>query len=265
MKYFSTKLQIEWHHYLVYIVNNLLGLLTSLIPICAFQFIWSALYESGQSLSVDYNLNEMKLYSLVAIGVSLIYGNSVIETLGLKVMNGNIVFDFIQPKSVYISVLIYDICRIIVSIFTHFIPVFLITIFMFSISLKSIQLVGAIKFIVLIFIGYLIMFSFCFLVSLLSAWITNIYNSRFMLDQVLRVISGAIVPLWMWPNDLKNIILHTPFPYIISAPIAFLIKNKYEYSFTQVIQNQLIWFGIILVVNIWLYRLFRKKLNIQGG
>jgi ABC-2 type transport system permease protein len=109
------------------------------------------------------------------------------------------------------------------------------------------------------------MFSFCFFLSLLSAWIIKIYDIRFVLTQLLKILSGAIIPLWMWPDSIKNIALHSPFPYITSAPVAFLIKNSYEYPFIVVVVNEFIWLVLFSLVNVLLYYRFRRKLNIQGG
>jgi len=265
MSYLNKRIGVECNIILQYKFDFLVGIISDLLPICVYQFIWSNLYSYENFSSVEYDIENIKLYSLLALVVTSIYGNSVIETLGNKITRGDIVFDLVKPISIVKEYLYNDISRIIGKFITQYIPVCSITMLIFSISFNHLKLIKVIQSLFLLCLGYCIMFQLCFFVSMFSAWFVSIYNCRFIITQIIKVCSGAVIPLWMWPTIIHNMILKTPFPYIISAPISLLLDISYETSFINIIKTQLIWIIVLFVGNLVIYKKFRKRLNIQGG
>lgn len=240
----------------------LLEYFADFIPIVVMQFVWSAGY-SGSFVDSGFGLNEMYVYTLITLGLTSIYGNSIIEKLSPKVIKGDVIFDLIKPINNYIMYILDDFARVFKFLVIRFIPIFVTSLIIFNISFDFININRFFPFLLMMMLGYVIMFDIAYTASLLSAWIINIYTCRFMINQIFKVFSGAIIPLWMW-GSLENILNITPFPYIIAAPVSFLLGESNEYDL-NILMIQIIWILILKFIMCIMYKRYRKRLNIQGG
>lgn len=80
---------------------------------------------------------------------------------------------------------------------------------------------------------------------------------------IYTFLSGIIAPLELFPEGVRNIVMWTPFPYLIYFP-ASLIMNRPE----QVVQGFVaiaLWFLLFLVINRWLWRQGLKQYSGMGA
>jgi ABC-2 type transport system permease protein len=76
-------------------------------------------------------------------------------------------------------------------------------------------------------------------------------------------LSGVIAPLEVFPEELRNILLWTPFPYLIHFPAAILMGQKVNIWSSLIII--FMWLGLFLIVNRVLWRLGIKKYSGMGA
>jgi ABC-2 type transport system permease protein len=76
-------------------------------------------------------------------------------------------------------------------------------------------------------------------------------------------LSGAIAPLEVFPEGLRNIIELTPFPYLMHFPSALIIGLKVD--FTRSILTILIWTIIFYILNRWLWKKGLKQYSGMGA
>lgn len=255
-------INMELERVLLYKMPCLFEFFADFIPIIVMQYVWTAGYSSSL-MSNELKLNEMYIYTLITLGLTSIYGNSVIEKLSRKVIKGDIVCDLLKPINIYIIYLLDDLSRIIKFTIIRFIPIMILSTVIFNLSFDFVHLDYIMPFFLMIIFGYIIMFDLSYIASLLSAWIINVYTCRFMINQIFKVFSGAIIPLWMW-GSFGNILNVTPFPYIIANPVSYFLGER-NIDSLNVIIIQIIWIIIFKFFIYFIYKKFRKRLNIQGG
>ncbi|HEY9761128.1 MAG TPA: ABC-2 family transporter protein [Trichocoleus sp.] len=80
---------------------------------------------------------------------------------------------------------------------------------------------------------------------------------------IYTFLSGIIAPLELFPDVVRNIVMWTPFPYLIYFP-ASLIMNRPE-NVVQGFVAIAVWFFLFLAVNRWLWRQGLKQYSGMGA
>ncbi len=76
-------------------------------------------------------------------------------------------------------------------------------------------------------------------------------------------LSGLIAPLDVFPEDLRNIVMWTPFPYMINFPASILVGLPVD--LTRGFLSLLAWFFIFLGTNRFLWRKGLKRYSGMGA
>jgi ABC-2 type transport system permease protein len=77
-------------------------------------------------------------------------------------------------------------------------------------------------------------------------------------------LSGLIAPLEMFPQGVRDVLLWTPFPYLVHFPAALLIGFK-DVNIIQGFLVMLGWSGLFFVWNRWLWRRGLKQYSGMGA
>jgi len=99
--------------------------------------------------------------------------------------------------------------------------------------------------------------------AMLVFWTKIGWSLRMIRFAVSGLFSGALIPLYLLPGNLKQIFYLTPFPSLVDAPIS--IYQGTAENVIQVFATQLFWILALLVLSSLLWRKAKKKLTVQGG
>lgn len=80
---------------------------------------------------------------------------------------------------------------------------------------------------------------------------------------IYTFLSGMIAPLELFPDTLRAVVLWTPFPYLIYFPASLLINRPFHVF--QGFAAMVIWMGLFLVLNRWLWRQGLKQYSGMGA
>ncbi|MCX6738558.1 MAG: ABC-2 family transporter protein [Candidatus Parcubacteria bacterium] len=97
------------------------------------------------------------------------------------------------------------------------------------------------SFFVFLILAFFVSISFNLFVAILSFYVVEANGIRNMFNHIIRILSGALIPLTLFPEVLRNITLLSPFPLLAFTP-------------TYVLQNTLPWQDItqlFLVSSAW--------------
>jgi ABC-2 type transport system permease protein len=77
------------------------------------------------------------------------------------------------------------------------------------------------------------------------------------------LFSGALIPLYLVPEQIRSVFYLTPFPSMVDGPIS--IYQGTADSVIQVFGTQLAWIFLLTLFSVILWRKAKKKLTVQGG
>lgn len=85
-------------------------------------------------------------------------------------------------------------------------------------------IMNVLLFIVFIILSYIISINFNFFVAILSFYVVEANGIRNMFNHIVRVFSGALIPLTFFPNPIRDMVLLSPFPIISFTPV-YVLQN----------------------------------------
>jgi ABC-2 type transport system permease protein len=249
-------LKLVWSERLVYRVNFLLEILSSLFSSIILVFLWIAIYRSSAQDAIGgYQLGEMVTYIL---------GGGLINTFILttaenpetsqSIQDGTLSNLLIVPINPYAVWFVRDLGT---KFFLFMVGLvgYIAVLFLFKAQLVlsgspihlacfglSVLLAALLQF--LVFEG----------LSLLSFWIENTYGLRFTMRVIMEVVGGAIIPLSFFPQILQKILLSLPFPFLIYLPMQIYLGKIPLGEIPFELLKEITWIAALGLVNVVLWR-----------
>lgn len=225
------------------------------VKILIWVIIWSCLY-SGKSLTTVYSYNNMIMYYVVLSVYDVISMPFCTITYELMedIRSGNLDMYIVKPLNYFYyryfeksnNILLLLIGLVILSIFNQrlFSINFIANIFLFIVSTIIIFLLFAI-------------------IGVMSFIVENVLTFRDNLWNIVKICSGSILPLSMYPAAIQKIFSYTPFPYIYYLPIStcLIIPN----NLSKICLIAALWVVILMIVLNISWKLAIKHYSSQGG
>lgn len=95
---------------------------------------------------------------------------------------------------------------------------------------------------------FLIQYTF----ALLAFWTERASAAEQFWFLIYTFLSGMVAPLEMFPDAVREIVLWTPFPYLIYFPASIFVGLPIDLG--RGLMVMLFWGGIVWVINRWLWR-----------
>jgi ABC-2 type transport system permease protein len=100
-----------------------------------------------------------------------------------------------------------------------------------------------------------------YFVGILSCWTVEIRWAHLTYSTLLFGLGGQLVPIDLLPGVLSEITAYLPFASVLYYPTMIWLGKISP----EVISIQAAWCAILCTWNLWVTRLARTKLEIQGG
>ncbi len=114
-------------------------------------------------------------------------------------------------------------------------------------------------------LGWLISFTWRFLVSVAAFWVTDAIGFARMAYFLMAFPSGFLIPVAFMPDWLQAVCNATPFPSMINTPMTIYLNLARGPEAVRLILVQLMWALVLIVAGRVLTEMGRRKLTIQGG
>ncbi len=239
------------------------GVLTYLINVTVYYFIWKALYAGSPNLA-GFRFPEMVTYIAVGWMIRSLYFNNIDQDMAQDVMEGKISMALIKPVSVqwmYISqalgetafrlgMLSAPVAVVLALIFPVRPPKTPAYAVLFFLSLiGSVMLVATLNFIV----------GSC-AVRLKS--ILGLLRAKFFVQELL---SGLLIPMTMFPSGLQKLLALLPFEHIGYTPMLIYLGRLNYRRAAGALAVQLLWVVLLALFGRWFWARMSRKITIHGG
>ena len=232
--------------------------------------IWRALLGAqGKTDSTlgSITLREMVTYVVVSqcisVFISLFAGYSPMSQLGGKIRTGGIAMDLTKPVGLRENVFFSNLGNMLFEAIIGALPMLLIGAVVFGIDVPPVPYL--LVFAVVTLNGLLLYFMISYVVGLLAFWYLEIWHFERLLNDLIKVFSGALIPLWFFPPFLVALSEWLPFRLIYYVPISFYLEKIPLADAGALILQQAFWLGILLWIERFLWRRGVEKLVVQGG
>jgi ABC-2 type transport system permease protein len=248
------------------------GILTYLINVTVYYFIWSAVFRaraaatggSAATTISGYDLSQILTYVAVGWIIRSLYWNTIDQEMAYEVIEGKIAMDFIKPVSIqwmwicralgetaFRLIMLTALTSIAVAIiFPVRMPASLLNFALFLVAvLGSIMLMAAINF----------MIGTC-AIPLKS--ILALIRAKYWL---IELLSGLLIPMALFPASIQKISAWLPFQHIAYTPLQIYLGKINGLAAARALLTQWLWVAVLLWLgHLWWGRATRK-ITIHGG
>jgi ABC-2 type transport system permease protein len=240
---------------------NLFG---KLVQVFARVAIWLAVYAGATSIA-DVSLQQMITYALLGgVITGAIRYETIISSIGNALKTGDVAVWLLKPVSFPLYVIATEIGRAAFRLVVLVVPTVAVVALVYG-MLPPASFFDGVMFIAYLILGYAITCLLSALFGLLAFWLLTSFSLEWLMQAILNLLSGSLIPFWFFPQPFGVIAEHLPFAWIVYYPAAVWI-GRFDPA-----QN-LLYFGIGLgwavmlgIAVAWLWSLASTRIVVQGG
>ena len=251
-----------------YRFNTFLGTASRIVFIFVQFAIWRALYGGrdvhADRLRIRFASRDDDLRDCSARRSAILIYSDVIERIDQRIKSGEIAIDFIRP----ISHLLYHLAGVwggsLYSTVVQLVPMAVLVIAIVGIELPPTTGAGLLC-LALVPGASLLLFLMSYTLGLVGFWHMSVWQLGAYLWMLIRLCSGAFIPLWFFPDWLVAASDYLPFRLLYFAPIATWLGKITPAEAAVLVAQQWLWIGALLVLQRVLWLAGVRKVVVQGG
>lgn len=263
MGLYLTYAKLAFKERYAYKVDFYFSSLASILIITIQISVWMALYNTSSANKV-VSLGQMLLYVLFSSIIFTLTKSDASVKIGQKVEDGSIISDFIRPISLKQYIFAEDIGNNMFELIFSSIPAVIFVLIFFPVQFNGTMetvLLASIS----ILLGLLISFHIKYMIGLFTFWLESSWFIPFFIGAIFDLFSGSVVPLWYYPDWLKSICAWLPLRLIFFEPISILLGRYHLNEITMLLVQQIIWLGILIVLERAIWSSVKTKVVVHGG
>jgi len=263
MKAFFYTMKVQLITQLTYrfdVLNHIIG---NGILMYTMIILWKTAFNGLGEIN-GVNEQQMLTYSVISIILEISLRPFVAWVINQKINDGQLAYDFVKPVHPLKMLLAKNISVGISKVFLVGLPLFAIFSYFYYIPIPS-SFRNFILFFVSCSLSFMILWILQAIIGMISFWMVELGSLVFVSENIIRLLSGAIIPIWFFPKWLRGIMNFLPFKYTYQIPLSIYIGkiNSSEIFYGMILQ--LIWIAMLSLALKILWSNGEKKVVIQGG
>jgi ABC-2 type transport system permease protein len=188
----------------------------------------------------------------------------VLVRIGYGIRRGDVILDLIRPTDYQLLTFSETLGAYLMEIAMVSLPSYLLALIVFGIDLPA-SPGAALGFVISLMGALFLIFSLDFLTGLLGFWTSSVWGLGYAKIAVVDILAGTIIPLTLFPEWLRRIVLILPFKGMAYTPLAIYVGEIEDSAIWTNILGQFAWgLGLVLLTRLlWLRA--RRRIEIQGG
>lgn len=244
----------------VYRFNAAVGIGTSMLFLLLYYSIWKSIAASGQ---LNTSLEQVMIYIVLGqVAYNALFMGPE-GYVGDLIRKGTVVNELKRPVSFRLQVYCHEIGWSAFRTAVRAVPVFLIGVLFFKVSIPPVDVFTAYLFSMLL--SFNLIFSMAFMTSMLVFWTKVAWSIRAARNLLTNLFSGVMFPLYLLPEWLKPVFYSLPFQGMVDAPISIFTMRATGSEVFLVLGKQLAWTVVLLLLGELMWRKAQTKLTVQGG
>ncbi len=246
-----------------YRATMFLFMATTVMQLFILKRVWASLYRANSgALSIPFE-NLAVYLTIVNLIIWSFPTFTVTEYLRERIREGSIVFDMVRPLS-FIPQMVSQLVGALVG-----------SLLVVAFSLPAVALAGSLTlpvdkvaagaFVVSLFLGYTIAGLLIMILSLVMFWTIEVHGITMLYVLVSSFLSGAMVPISVFPDRLRTLVEWLPFQSSAYVPASIYVGSMSGGVARRAILIQMMWVGVLSLVAFLVWRRAKHRVVVQGG
>lgn len=239
------------------------SLSATLILAYAFAFLWRALYENDV-VSAEVTLGQMTTYAVIGVGLAAAVLSYMTYRVQHRIELGEVLMDLTRPIHWQSSLMAEFLGESTARALLVATPGVLLSAIYLDVGPPA-SVMAALAFIPSVFMGVVITFGIQFLVIQLAFRLVQVTGIEVGVWAIRHLLSGAFVPLWLFPSWFGGVLAYSPFPSIHFAPLGIYVGFLEGADIPIWLGRQLLWVVLLTALGAYLSKRSILRMTVQGG
>ena len=236
---------------------------TNLIVAVANIYLWKAAYKGIDSVA-GVKEDQMLTYTIMSTLLASFFSVNIEQALQERISQGDIAIDFFRPINIFLKYLAEDVGIAVSSLLSKLLPLFVIMTLLVQPPVPD-SPIAFVLFLLSAVFSFLILWLISALISLLCFWVIQLGEIKTIKDGIILLLSGKIIPLWLFPKKIQTIISFLPFPYVYQTPLSIYIGQVQPEEAAASMLIQFVWIVLFTALLCFGWSRARKRVLVQGG
>lgn len=262
MKKYLALIKIQFKSNFCYRVSTYAGIVVGILQVFVMYYIWSEVYRNTDNIAgfdkeqiVTYFIFSTVIYRLIELGITLRVSDLV--------RSGEIALFVVKPINFINNLFFESVGTLATDLFTMVLPISVFCGICFNVYLQK-SILSLLAFIVSMLIAVSISIYIDILFGLFTFWTENGWGLRVIRQAVVKLFSGAVIPLAFLPGWFNKLTDFLPFKSLIDTPINIYL-NRFTLDTLKLMGAQLFWLVVLMILAKVLYGFIVRRLDINGG
>lgn len=245
---------LYFQHVLNFRTRIFIWFLTAFINPLFVLIFWIAVIKDNGNVLSGWNLSSISTYYLLLIIAGSFIIAHIEEEVAIRdIREGQLVSHIIKPMSYFYMKLLSELgWRIMQGFFGVLVFIIFYIFFQRFVTLPN-TFPEIILVALIIALAFLISFTFKMIVGISAFWFIDFWGLQQIIEVVIVILAGFIMPIELFPNWLENISKMTPFPYMVYYPIISLQSKLANPALINIIFVQVTWLVALGGIYKWLW------------
>ncbi len=246
------------------LVDAINAVISFCVIIIIFKLLWSFIYGSGGLEVINgYSQTMMIWYLIMAEMLTYsINARSVTKAFGDDIKSGRIAYQLNKPYSYY-AYQIFSQSAVFVFRLIFLLPASIIIGTILLGTIENFKIAYVLPLILCIFLAVFLSCIIYGTIGLLCFFIEESTPFTWII-QKFQLIFGLFFPPEFFPSSIQTIINYSPIYAMISGPSKLLVNFSWQ-NFSQTLISQAVWIAFFVILDIVIFKIGSKKVNIYGG
>ena len=238
-------------------------LIMQCLMMAAIGFFWRAVYgdaEAAHGVTGDM----MITYTVISMLMNSLYYMGVEDRIADSIKSGSIATDMIKPINLFSLYFAEDIGNIIFNLFFNTIPMFIVAVIIFGLPVPA-SAEHFWLFLASFILGYGINWTFSATFALMEFTAIDLGPVFSIKYHFVNMLSGAMIPLWFFPEWLRTALYCLPFVYMFQEPLSIYIGKYSPAECLGKLGIQAVWLIGLLVLFLFAQKRATRRVLVQGG
>lgn len=248
---------------LAYRGTLLLSMVSNLVWVAVLYYLWRAVFSSHRSVG-GFDWDRMRTYVVLSYGVNVLLSFNSEARMMATIRTGEVASELARPVDYLGAQLAQALGSAVVEGLLGGALALLLGVVALHI-LAPASVAAALLFLPSVALGFLVKFLISYLTGLLCFWTVNSLGLLWARAALTNVLSGALIPLQLFPDALRGLALASPFAAVVNAPVAIYLGTTTGAALIGTLALQAAWVAILwaLAQALWIPSV--RALTVQGG
>ncbi|WP_344142408.1 ABC transporter permease [Polymorphospora rubra] len=264
MRPYRSLARMAWSTVLVYRGEFLLQLAGVAVQTVALFAVWRALFAAdpgGEMAGLSWE--QMKAYLFVAFLTGTLLSGFTDGQIAIRVLDGSVALDLVRPIDYQLARFAESVGYLVGELFVVAVMGSVLLVAFGGMPLPDPAQAGLFLLSLLAMVP--LKFALVYLVGLACFWTGNFHGLSLSRVAITNILSGALVPIALYPGWLQTICAWSPFPGIVSTPALIFLGQVRGAESAYLIGTQLLWVAVLWIGARLLWRVAVRRLVVHGG